>query len=117
MKYEIVRPYGYFSIHVQHTHSRSDVDPLNLMDLNIAVEEPYRNQNYSRKLILELLNGLDQRLADAVFYIDTDASAGFWDHVGLVENPNYETPNAPERGYEKCITFQNLFRFANETST
>jgi hypothetical protein len=114
MIYEIVRPYGCFSIHVQHTHSNSNVDPLNLMDLNIMVEDAYRNQNYSRKLMLELLTSLDKRLVDAVFYIDTDASSGFWDHVGLVPNPDYDTPDVPHRGYEKCITFRDLLAFASQ---
>ena len=112
--YEVDRVYGCFSIHMQHTHSKSDVDPLNLMDLNISVEDAYRRQNYSRKLMLELLDSLDPQLAAATFYIDTDASAGFWAHAGLVPNPNVDTPDVPERGYEMCISFEALLAFASK---
>ena len=113
-KYELEREYGCFTIHGQYTHSDSNVDPLNLMDLSICVEDAYRNQNLSRRLMFDLLSSLDPRLADATFYIDTDASAGFWEHAGLVPNPNCETEGVPERGYEKCITFRNLMAFASQ---
>ena len=109
--YELARPYGYFSITVQHTHSASDVDPLNLMDMNISVEEEFRNRNLSRALMFDLLSNLDPRLMEATLYIDTDASAGFWAHAGLVPNPNCEA-DVPERGYEKCVRLRDLLLFS-----
>ena len=113
--YEVERDYGSFSIHVQHTHSNSDVDPLNLCDLSICVEEAFQGQNLSRALILELLSSLDPDFVEnATVYIDTDASAGFWDHAGLKPNPDYDTPDVPQRGYEKYIRLRDLKAFANE---
>jgi hypothetical protein len=115
--YEVERAYGCFTIRMQHTHSKSNVDPLNLMDMSISVEDAYLKQNRSRQLMLELLTSLDPQLADATIYIDADASAGFWDHVGLVANPNYDTPDVPERGYEKCIAFRDLLAFSRKKSS
>ena len=113
--FELAREYGSFSIHVQHTHSDNDQDPLNLLDLNIFVEEAFQGRNFSRVLIRDLLSSLDpQFVAHATAYIDTDASAGFWDRAGLKPNPDYDLPGVPHRGYEKFIPLIQLKVFANE---
>ncbi len=113
--YEVERPYGSFSIHVQYTHSKSGVDPLNLCDLNICVEDAFQGKNFSRVLILELLSSLDPVFVEnATAYIDTDASAGFWDYAGLKPNPDYDTPDVPHRGYEKFIRLKDLKKFAEK---
>jgi hypothetical protein len=114
-KYEVERVYGSFSIHVQYTHSNIDVDPLNLCDLSICVEEAFQGRNLSRALIRDLLSSLDPNFVDhATAYIDTDASAGFWDYAGLKPNPDYDTPDVPQRGYEKYIQLKDLKAFAHE---
>lgn len=113
--HEVEREYGSFSIHVQYTHSNSPVDPLNLCDLSISVEEAFQGRNLSRTLIRDLLSSLDPHFVEnAVAYIDTDASAGFWDYAGLKPNPDYDTPDVPQRGYEKYIRLRDLKAFANE---
>jgi hypothetical protein len=52
-----------------------------------------------------------------MFFIDADASNGFWDHIGMTLNRygyNYNGKrNLVGRGYEKVITFSKLYKFAN----
>jgi len=87
-----------------------------IMDMSIFVEPEYRNRNLSRKMIHHLLCHMrDEGAYDptAFIYIDTDASEKYWDHVGLVPNPNAETRDAPDYGYEKRISMDALLRFSD----
>jgi hypothetical protein len=48
---------------------------------------------------------------DQMFFIDVDASCGYWDHIGMIDNRYYERNRSVEgRGYEKVITFEKLTR-------
>ena len=85
-----------------------------IMDMSIFIELDVRRQNISRKMIREMLYRMQLEGAydpAALVYIDTDASERFWDHVGLVPNPNVEDKRVPEYGYEKQITMESLSRY------
>ena len=41
-------------------------------------------------------------------FIDADMSAGFWDSIGMVENPTYDNRDIEGAGYEKVCTFNDL---------
>jgi GNAT superfamily N-acetyltransferase len=82
-----------------------------LMDMSVHVEEEHRCKGIARRMIRYMLEKLKSENAyDPVLfvYIDTDASSGFWDHIGLSPNPNVDDPNFPEYGYEKRITLGGL---------
>jgi hypothetical protein len=91
--------------------------------LGISTEEigdQHTGQGFARLLIASMICKLEQEGVSnqATFYIDTDASGGFWDHVGMKRNPRYEphapthNPHHPENGYEKEITVGNISKFA-----
>ena len=86
----------------------------NPWSLGIYVEEEWRGQGISRRLMRGLLdewtsrNEYDPKRA---LYIDTDASVGFWDHIGMKTNPDAENKTVSHYGYEKCMTVGELSTF------
>jgi len=91
--------------------------------LGISTEEigdQHKRQGFARLIIASMICKLEQEgiSNQSTFYIDTDASGGFWDHVGMKRNPRYEpraptyNPHHPENGYEKQITVGNISNFA-----
>ena len=53
-----------------------------------------------------------------MFFIDADASAGFWDHIGYVENrygyDYFGLRDLEGKGYEKRISFENLQKYVDD---
>ena len=115
---------GYFTIKINYAVSL----PIDICDfqgtvpeMSILVEEPYNNLGLTKIMMQLLINQIKTEcsnfMEDAgykLLYIDTDASAGFWQHIGMVPNPHYDTKNKKRNGcgYEKCITLIKLYNYA-----
>jgi|LauGreDrversion4_2_1035121.scaffolds.fasta_scaffold42381_5 hypothetical protein len=84
--------------------------------LNIGIEQEYQGQGYSIQLMNAVCRDIDIP-HDKKLYIDTDASEGFWNYLGLVPNPMYdfteEQRNMEGAGYEKYIVFSDLLNKLN----
>ena len=84
------------------------------MDLSIWIDEAHRKRGHSRHLIHVVCDAID--LPDTKrLYIDTDASEGYWAHIGLQPNPLYDFDESMRdvegAGYEMFITFADLKAF------
>ena len=85
---------GYFSIH-EETWSMS-----------IYIEDEYQGKGYSRQLIKTVIDPLPDT---QLLYIDTDASNGFWNHIGMKPNRHYNSRRKIQgAGYEKVIDVKTL---------
>ena len=87
--------------------------------VTISIDEAYQRLGYSRLLWNEIINQIEKEYPairpDQMFFIDADASAGYWDHLGFTPNRyGYDytgnRKNLEGRGYEKVITFTHLKR-------
>jgi len=88
---------GYFSIH-EETWSMS-----------IYIDEKFQKKGYSRQLIKTVIEPLKET---QLLYIDTDASGGFWDHIGMKPNRHYQSKRKIQgAGYEKVIDVKTLKGF------
>jgi hypothetical protein len=101
-------------LHDEHEVGHFDIDyTTNTVSMGIGIEDAYQKQGYSKKLIRKVCSNL-QFPPDKKIYIDTDASEGFWDYLGLVKNPLYDFTedqrDVEGAGYEKFITFGELTR-------
>lgn len=96
---------GHFTIDFGTTYS-----------LSIGIEQAYQGKGYSLQLIQAACRDLDIP-PDKKLYIDTDASEGFWNYLGLVPNPLYdfteEQRDMEGAGYEKYIMFKDLLQKLN----
>ena len=98
---------------------RFSVYRLHPWSLGIHIEEEWRGQGLSRRMMNVMLDewrARDEYDPARVLYIDTDASSGFWDHIGMKANPDVENTKLPQYGYEKCITVKELDYYLNFTS-
>jgi len=87
---------GYFQVH------------LKTMSMSIYIEEEYQHKGYARELMKPIESLKDEQL----LYIDTDASLGFWDHIGMKPNRHYNSKrNIQGAGYEKVIDVKTLKRY------
>ena len=62
-----------------------------------------------------IINNFEQISPHQLIFIDADASAGFWKHIGMQENRYYSRQtqrNILGRGYEMEITFSKLSKWA-----
>jgi len=101
-KYEVSYSWGRVAVNVQ---SKS-----NLADLSIYVEEEYRGKGYSRQLVRDITYYM-QGEEPTELYIDTDASGGFWQKVGMLPNPKIDDYNSCQHGYEKFILWKDFKTF------
>jgi hypothetical protein len=92
----------------------SQLYPTGTKDMSISVEDEFQGNGISRLLIASLIYILiktpEYRSAltpDIILYIDTDASSGFWNSIGMRENDI-----TPYNGYEKIIELSNLSKYA-----
>jgi len=92
----------------------SQLYPTGTKDMSISVEDEFQGNGLSRLLIASLIYILIKTpeyrsvlTPDIILYIDTDASAGFWDSIGMRENDII-----PYNGYEKIIELSNLSKYA-----
>jgi hypothetical protein len=101
-------------------------------DMSISVEDNYKSKNLqgkglARLLITSMIYILKTSekyktltRSDTILAIDTDASGGFWDNIGMKPNPYY-APHGhnlrnkriiPYSGFEKIIKLGNLSKWA-----
>ena len=119
IKYEIIlkdinEDIGYFEI------SGEGFDTGKTMSMGIEVDENYQGKGYSKFMIKKLCEFIRidyPNIRDQQYlYIDTDASEGFWNKIGMESNPTYDMENPDNinkegSGYESRITFKNLELF------
>ena len=89
--------------------------------MTISIDDDHQGKGLTREMIKEMVKKIRKKYprirADQYLFIDADASDGFWDKIGMEENPNYDADSTEEgSGYEKRITFGNLEEFANTSS-
>ena len=95
-----------------------EIDIKSPRELSIEIDEKYQGKGYTKKLINKLCKYLhtNEKLSlDDKLYIDTDASTGFWEKIGMIDTPKNDKEG---EGYEKVITFDKLceFGFSNKKS-
>ena len=112
---------GYFSISGKGFYGEKATGDTQNMDLNISIEDEQQGNGYSNYLIHALCeyilanthgtsNGLDNQeiINNYLLLIDTDASEGYWDRIGMKPNRQANSKRSNSRGYEKSITFGKL---------
>ena len=72
--------------------------------MTISIEEEYQNKGYTKEMMKKMMNVLNEWPKDKLLYIDTDASCGFWKHIGMVDNIN-------GNGYELVISVEKLMNY------
>lgn len=109
-----------FSIRGSYSKTSSTKDYFDsgrTIDMELGSEETFntislRNIQISRimfgELLIKCLNEYQVRKNQLVF-IDSDASAGFWDSIGMI--PNTDDDREEGSGYEKEIEFGNIFEW------
>ena len=88
----------------------------NTMAMEISIEDEHQKKGYSRTLIRMLCTFIRETVphyAGQLLFIDTDASGGFWNYLGMTDNPYYDVYSKDQEGggYEKVITFEQLGAF------
>ena len=68
--------------------------------MSISIEEEYQGKGITRIMMREMMRQLNWP-GNTLLYIDTDASCGFWRHIGMKENTN-------GNGYELYISVDDL---------
>jgi GNAT superfamily N-acetyltransferase len=76
---------------------------MGIPSMSISIEEEYQGRGITRIMMSELMRRLNWE-ANTILYIDTDASCGFWRHIGMKENKN-------DNGYELYISVGNLNKY------
>lgn len=92
--------------------------------LSINIDEEYQNIGLSNYLIYFMVKYIQKYIInysaniDMLFYIDVDASNGFWDYIGMSSNRygiDYKgLRNIEGKGYEKKISFRELLTYINK---
>lgn len=79
--------------------------------VSIHIDEEYQGLGYSRLMWRKMFKHHDFCL-DQLFFVDADASNGYWGHIGFVPNRyGYDYKGNRDligRGYEKVITFRKF---------
>lgn len=85
--------------------------------VGIGIDEEYRGKGHSIKLMRSVVDKLAEDGFASNLYVDTDASEGFWKHVGFRPNPLYNFDEAQREiegaGYEMVISFNDLKNYIN----
>ena len=79
----------------------------NIPSMGIDIEDDHQHKGYARIMIRTVINRLPKWSPNKLLYIDADASAGFWKHIGMYENTN-------GNGYELAISTKSLSQFAKQ---
>ena len=102
---------------------------MHTLTMNISVDDEYQNMGLSRIMVAAMILYLVTEQPalhirdDQLLFIDTDASwrngRSFWDHIGMTECRFYKLERESIRkmpfdgaGYEKKITFRELYNWA-----
>lgn len=94
------------------------------MTIHIGDEDEPHLQKYLGKGLARLLIGITLQIYFNIFktnrylVIDTDASSGFWENMGMINVEDTERYNPLDErfGYEKYITLQNTYNWAFKKS-
>jgi hypothetical protein len=88
----------------------------------IGIKSP-KNQQLSRFMMLCAFIVIQKSdlptNKNMLFHIDTDASLGFWDTIGMINVEDYQQDSGkykPKKGYEKTIELQNILRWVLGTT-
>ncbi len=88
---------------------------LHIQDLSIFIEDKHTKKGLARLMIcafvIETLIHKKMHI-DRKLFIDTDASDGFWDAIGMKPNKNEHNIHSSASGYEKVFKFSNLSEWA-----
>lgn len=118
---------GHFSISGKgfYGEKTTSVEQPQIMDLNISIEDEQQGNGYSNYLVHALCeyilanthgtsSGLNNKeiINNYLLLIDTDASEGYWDKIGMIPNRRENSKRANSSGYEKSITFRELHNYA-----
>lgn len=118
---------GHFSISGKgfYGEKTTSVEQPQIMDLNISIEDEQQGNGYSNYLVHALCeyilanthgtsSGLNNKeiIINYLLLIDTDASEGYWDKIGMILNRREKSKRANSSGYEKSITFRELHNYA-----
>ena len=76
---------------------------MGIPSMSISIEEEYQGRGITRIMMREMMRQLNWQ-DDTLLYIDTDASCGFWRHIGMKENTN-------GNGYESYISVDDLIHY------
>ena len=76
---------------------------MGIPSMSISIEEEYQGRGITRIMMREMMRQLNWP-GDTLLYIDTDASCGFWRHIGMQENKN-------GNGYELYISVDDLNKY------
>jgi hypothetical protein len=85
--------------------------------LSIHIDEDCRGFGYSKKMWKTMISNIKRECPsvspEKMFFVDADASAGYWEHLGCIENRygydyNCKTRELEGLGYEKVITLRQL---------
>lgn len=116
---------GHFTIDekiVNHNRTRNPkcFNSGNTCNMTISIDDEHQGKGLTREMIKEMVTTIKEKYpqirSDQLLFIDADASDGFWDKIGMKENPNYDADSTEEgSGFEKRITFGNLEKFANNS--
>ena len=91
------------------------------MSMSISIHESQLGKGYAKNLIRETCEFIKMEefgkiRKDQLLFIDTDASLGFWQYIGMSPNKYYETSGRNRdlegKGYELGITFSELCLWA-----
>ena len=86
---------------------------IDLLTMSIYLDVKFQGKGIARKMINLLLLFIEQKFEvryDKMLFIDTDASVGFWDYLGMKPNRYYDRCRVKREGwgYEKVITWNEL---------
>ena len=88
------------------------------MAMGICVDDEYQGRGITRTLIGNVCEKIKQIYPairhDQLIFIDVDASAGFWEKIGLKDNRYFVSGKRRDlvgQGYEKNITFNCLCKW------
>ena len=111
---------GEFSIKGTEGGNRDCFDTGNTCYMEISIEEIHQGQGLARQMIQKMTQHIrmdyPQIRSDQMLFIDADASAGFWDKLGMKPH-RYDDDHTRYRrvlegnGYAKGMTFHQLEQF------
>jgi len=91
-------------------------------DMHICIDDNYQGYGLSKIMIEYMIDMIYKDIpninGEQMIFIDADASAGFWDKIGMIESNRYgydRNPKYADRegaGYEKYITINKLYKFS-----
>ena len=127
MLYHNNKNIGHFTIEGQYKpktgykNTHNYFNSGNTCSMTINIDDSYQGKGLSPILINHMIHNIEKDYPkirdDQYLYIDADASAGFWNSIGMQEHDFSfdKTPAELEgEGYEKRITFKELKQYVDK---